>query len=526
MEIAGGSIAKDTTLRGVVGITGDVLIVAAKITIDPGTTLLMGADSSIQFGWNGNVVSVFARGTETLPIRFCGRTATPGFWNKVSLGTKVTSDSVFENVVFSEGGQGTGAALETDSPVLIKSVLVSGSAGDGVHAVDFKDGSAALSVTNVAKVPVALLGPNAATHLPLGGPFTNNVNNVIAVRFRDTTVDTTFKNAGIPYLQEMSVTVSAPVTVTFAPGVDYRMAVDTQLEVGWNGNAASIIANGTAANPILFGAASPTAGLWKSLLIGHNVKSDSVLNWVTISGGGNGGPALDVHSTITLNNVIMTGNKTGLAADGAGLGATSTALTIAKTMGPPATVDLTNATTLPKGTYTGNTNDWIVIHGGSDLTAGNATLPNLGVPYRIEGSPTTSGSSALTIEAGTNFLMGADSYLEIGWNGSQAKLTAVGTAAAPIVFKGVEDGVGYWKGLKIGSMVSSKLTYVQVSNGGNVTGGGIELLRMGVDITNSKFSKSAGYGILKVRGDPTDYAAPSTGNTFDMNVLGPVGPLP
>ncbi|HEY0713042.1 MAG TPA: hypothetical protein VGF45_10235, partial [Polyangia bacterium] len=71
---------------------------------------------------------------------------------------------------------------------------------------------------------------------------------------------------------------------------------------------------------------------------------------------------------------------------------------------------------------------------------------------------------------------------------------------------------------------TSKFAYVQIANGGKAIGAGIELLKMGVDITNSKFSKSAGYGIKKVLGDPTDYTA--GGNTFEGNTLGPVGPVP
>ena len=522
------TVSTDQVLSGAIAVTGRVSINAAKITIQPGTTFVMGSDASIEFGWNSNVASLFARGTAAQPIRFCGRQATPGFWEGITVGNKITSDSVLENVVITDAGQKTGAALELNGPVLIKDVLVAGSGAEGVQAMDFKDGSTGLSVTGAAKAPVALLGHGAATRFPLGGRFTGNGNNVIAVRFEDTDdADTTFKDATIPYLQEATVRIMAPVKVVFEPGVEYRMAVDTILEIGWNSNASSIIANGTAAKPIKFTNASATAGMWKSILIGSKVRSDSVLNYVTISGGGNGAPALDVHAAITLKNLTLDGNMRGLEVDGGGLGATSTALTITRTMGPPVVVDLLNATTLPMGTYTGNTNDWIVIKGGDIVVPG--TLANLGVPYRIEGTAQANGNSTLTIAPGTTFLMGPDAELEIGWNSSPAKILAVGTAMAPIVFKGAEDVPGYWNGLTIGTMVaaSSKLAYVQISNGGKATppGGGLDLMRMPFDVSNSKFSKSAGFGIKKVLGDTTDYAAPALGNTFEMNGLGPVGPL-
>jgi hypothetical protein len=521
------SIDTDQTWQGAIAVTGKVRVNAAKITIAAGTTLVMGSDASIEFGWNSNIASVFARGTVAAPIRFCGKVATAGYWNQLIVGNKVTSDSVFENVAITEGGQMTGAALELNAPVMISGMQVAASGADGVHATDFKDGSANLTVTGAAKVPLALGESGGATHLPLGGTFTGNGTDVIALRFDSIEVETAFKNAGVPYLQEMPVKVMAPVKITFDKGVDYRLAVDTILEIGWNSNAASVVANGTAALPVRFGRASATAGMWKSIIIGNMVRSDSVLNYVTIGGGGNGGPALDVHAAITVKNVTLDGNQTGLALDGPGFGAASTALNITHTMDVPATVELQDAITMPKGgSYAGNTKDWIVVMGGDLSTAG--TLANLGVPYRLEGDLRTGGSSALTIEAGTTLLMGPDAQLEFGWNSSPSTVTAVGTAAAPIVFKGAEDVVGYWNGLVVGTMVatSSKFDYVQVSNGGKATDGGLRLLKPAVSVTNSKFSKSAGFGIFKTVGDATDYAGAPTGNTFDMNALGPVGPLP
>jgi hypothetical protein len=527
-----GSIDVDQTWQGAVAVTGPVTVNAAKITIAAGTTLVMGPDASIEFGWNSNVASVFARGTVAAPIRFCGKAATAGYWNRLIVGDKVTSDSVFENVAITEGGQvkageTNGAALVLKAPVLISGVQVAASGADGIEAIDFKDGSANLTVTGAAKVPLALDGSGAATHLPLGGSYTGNGANMIAIRFDQILAETAFKNPGVPYLQEKTVRVMEPVKVTFDKGVDYRLAVDTELEIGWNSNASTVVANGTAALPVIFGRASATAGMWKTIKIGNMVRSDSVLNYVTISGGGNGGPALDVQAAITVKNVTLDGNKTGLALDGAGFGTASTALSITHTMDVPATVDLTNAITLPKGgSYAGNSKDWILVMGG-DLT-GTGTLANLGVPYRLEGKPQTSLSSSLTIEAGTTFLMGPDAELEFGWNSGPSTVTAVGTAAAPIVFRGAEDVVGYWDGIIVGTMVatSSKFDYVQVSNGGKATDGGLRLLKPAVSVTNSKFSKSAGFGIFKTVGDATDYSAAPTGNTFDMNALGPVGPLP
>ena len=519
-----GSISADQTWSGVVGVTGEIIVQAAKITISPGTTLVMGADASIQFGWNSNPGSVFARGTAALPIRFCGKEATPGYWSKLLVGDKITSDSAFENVVITDGGKVSDTAVDLNAPILISNVRVQGSAGDGVRAVDFKDGSANLTVTGAAKTAVVLDGQGGITRLPLGGSYTGNGNSVIAVHFDNISLDTTFKNPGVHYLQEISMISTAGAKVTFEAGVDYRMAVDTNLEFGWNSNESTVVANGTAAQPVSIGRASEAAGMWRSLIIGNKVKSDSVLKYVKISGGGNMGPALNVTAPIALQNVTFDGNQTGPNLDGVGLAASSTALTITHTMGAAATVAPNAMVTLPKGgTYTGNTKDWISVAGGTYTAHG--TLPNLGVPFRIESAIITSMMSSLTIEAGTTLIMAADAGIEFGWNSNEVTVVAVGTAAAPIVFKGADDVVGSWDGLIIGSAVlgASKMAYVEISNGGKAAGAALHLRKAAFDVTNCKFSKSAGLGIGKTAADATDYTA--GGNTFDMNALGNVGAL-
>jgi hypothetical protein len=520
-----GIVDKDATWRGAIAVTGEVTVWAAKITIEAGTTFVMGPDSSLEFGWNSNMSSVFARGTEAAPIRFCGKEARAGYFDRISVGDRVTSDSVLEWVKITEGGQGTGPALELKAPVLVKNVEVIGSGGDGVHAEDFKAGSEKLTVRGSAKLPLALLDAAAATRLPLGGSYKMNTTDLIALRF-DAIEDqeVSFHDAGIPYLQEMSIDIRAMVPkVTFAAGVDYRLAVDVDLELGWNSNVTTVLMNGTADKPVLFGKASDTAGNWKSIIFQTMIRSDSVLKYVKVRGGGNGGPALDIRSPkITIDHLTLEGNQTGLTVAGKGFSPQSTTLTITgTTTGPAATVKPDVAVTLPKGgTFTGNTSNWISIEGGAYQEIG--TLPDLGLPYRVEGNIDTWMGSSLTIEPGVTLQMAADTNIEFGWNGGVATLTAVGTMAKPIVFKGVDDTT-LWDGLIVLGMVtsSSKLDWVEVRNAGKTATDAALTLYRPFTVTNSKFVKSVGYGIHKLTSDTTDYTA--GGNTFEMCAAGNVG---
>jgi hypothetical protein len=376
-------------------------------------------------------------------------------------------------------------------------------------------------VTGAAKIAAVLTDQKAVSRLPLGGSYGGNGTNAIALRYTDMDTDTTFREPGVPYIQERTVETSGG-TLTFLAGVDYRLAVDQTLEVGWNSNEASIVTQGTADKPVLFGRTSDSAGGFRSLLLGNRVRSDSILKYVKVRGGGNGAPALDIRAPITIDHVTLEMNQTGLNLEGAGFSAQSTTLTITTTTGgPPATVLPSNAVTLPRGgAFTGNMMDWIVIKDGDYI--GTGTLPNLGVPYRLEGEFRTMGSSALTIEAGTTFLMAPDSSVEFGWNSNMAKVTAVGTAGSPIVWKGAEAVNGYWNGLIVGSMVlsDSKFDFVEVRHGGKAGGAALSLNRA-FDVKNTKFVGSMGWGIKKLSSDTNLYTG--DGNTFEMCVAGNVG---
>ncbi len=526
------SIDADATWRGAVKVTGAVRVNMAKITIEAGTTFVMDPDASIEFGWNSNLASVFARGTAAAPIRFCGKVAQAGYYKGILVGDRVTSDSVFEHVIVSDGGQMTGAALTIGAGILVKDVQVIRSGADGVQADNFKEGSERLTVMGASKIALVLTAQEAISRVPLLGSYaTGNGTNAIALRFEAIdAVDATFRAAGVPYIQEQPMYVRNGKKLVFQAGVDYRLAVDQKLEVGWNGGASTITAEGTADKPILFGRVSDSAGAFAGLLLQTMVRSDSVLKFVKIKGGGNGAPALDIRAPVKIDNVTLEGNATGLSVEGKGFTAGSTKLTITGTSGgPPATVDPDAALTLPKGgAFTGNPGgDWIVIPEGALESSG--TLPNLGVPYRVAGKITTRASSAqsnpaLTIEAGTTLQMASDAWIEVGWNSAMASITAVGTAANPIVFRGVNDVAGSWDGILIGAMVSSssKLDHVQILNGGKAGSAALRLNRAAFDVKNTRLSKSSGWCIERVAGDATDYA--TGGNTFDMCAAGNVGP--
>lgn len=515
--VVGGPISDAVTWSGTVKVEGDVsLRDGSSLTIEPGTHIIMSVDSSIELGWNSGASTLTAEGTATNPIIFCGENEDRGYWQSFIVGRNVTSNSVLRHVRFFDGGGDVDAAVELAASILVDNVVVSNSDSAGVAAVDFDDDSEVLSVSD-SKETLILRADGAATRFPQGGSFDGNDETLARLRFTTTTRDLVFADIGIPYLQEADLQVRDGGSVTFEAGVEYRFGTDATLDVGWNSGAAEIQVAGTEEAPVVFRGRSQDPGYWEGVIIGRNVLSSSSLNHLFIhDGGGSEQPVVDVGAEITLNHVTLIDNETGMLVRGDGVDTDSTTLTITGTEGYPLTVEPEAVVTLPKGgDLTGNDTDQVLISGGTYTIEG--TVPNLGVPYRIEGEFQTRDGSSLTVEAGTHFVMAPDSSMVFGWNSGTATVAMEGTEEDPIRFSGVVDDAGSWTGLTVGRNVlsSSAFRWVEFAH----AGGDDYTLKLdrAVDVENCSFTDYDGVGILKLEEDETDY---TVSNTFTGDEVG------
>lgn len=514
--IVSGSITDDVTWSGDVKVEGSLqLRDGSSLTIEPGTRIVMAVDSSIEIGWNNGAATLYASGTEDQPIVICGESEEPGYWESFIIGGNVTSDSTLQHVRIFDGGGDADAALELDATVLVDNVLVSNSSSAGVAAIDFDDESENLSVTESERA-VILLGDGAATRFPLGGTFTDNEETLARVAFTAVTTALIFPNIGIPYLQERTLQIREGGSVQFDAGVEYRFSTDTLLEVGWNSGASEIQVNGTEEAPVVFRGREQEPGFWGGLIIRTNVLSSSRLSYLSIhDGGGDDEYALEIDAEIELDHVSLLDNELGVSIGAQGLKPSSTTLTVSGTESYPITVEPEGLVTLPTGgDLTGNSTDQVRVPSGNYTIEG--TVPNLGVPYRLEGQFQTRDGSSLTIEAGTEFLMGPDSLIVVGWNNGSATIVAEGTEEAPIRFSGAAEEAGYWEGIEVGSNVlsDSAFRWVEFAHAG---GDGFVLdLNRALTVENCSFSDYDGVAILKLEDDTSDYA---DSNTFSGDAV-------
>jgi hypothetical protein len=293
---------------------------------------------------------------------------------------------------------------------------------------------------------------------------------------RDIIEDTTWSGT---VLLEGDVTVTDGATLTIAPGTHIIAAVDSELEVGWNSSAATLLAEGTAAAPILFCGATADAGFWRGVIVRNNVTSNSKLHNVLIADAGGAEQALLIESELSVQNVqIESSGSDGVRArqfgdDSVGLsvrGADGFAVALA---------DARAVSTFPLGgTFTDNGLNVVQLEFG-DIPV-DATFHDLGIPYVQESAVTVTEGATAHFDAGVEYQFAADAYLEVGWNSSDAILEIVGTAAAPVVFRGVDETPGYWGGLLVRRNVrtSSTISNLVLRHGGGSGGPGESALRI------------------------------------------------
>lgn len=386
--------------------------------------------------------------------------------------------------------------------------------------------SKSLLLSTAAVLTVVVLGAGCpgSTPDPAGSDDTGCVELAGAIA-----EDTTLDQACYEVTQDLAV--NAGVTLTIRPGVTLEFAAGTGLTVG---PGATLVAVGTAVEPITLTGASATPGSWDGVYIYDFDDTDAseqnnVLSYVTIEYGGtstgsdlliayDGGATID-NCTLrysagygfkfTVDAII--GGFCGNAVTGNALGA---GLLAAKHVQYLET----------SSTYTGNDNDIVKIDAADVPDA--QTWPAIDVDYYVETTIGLHVTGDLTLSPGITLIF-ANNQERLDVPGT---LNAVGTANEPITLTAAQPVAGGWGGLRMynTSSTNNQLEYVTIHYGGGYYQADLELSGAGIAPTqvavhNCTFTDSAKYGVFWIPEYVTVDGDLEGDNTFSNNALGNVG---
>ena len=328
------------------------------------------------------------------------------------------------------------------------------------------------------------------------------------------------------------VTVRAPVTVEGCAVI--RVAAGLSVVVDSGG---SLVTAGSSERPVRFEPAEQGKP-WGQIRV--YAPGTARLSWTTFSGGG---------ASSFLDGTLYAGNSTALpglrpifvdhvsiqgsSSPGVWLAGTtgfaegSTELTItgsgSQAVPEPLALNPNALGTVPSGRYTGNRSDAIfvsssVASSSISYLGQNATVRELGVPYRVEGLRVGNhdAQATLTVEAGVELRFMQAQALEI--YDARSALIAAGTSARPVVLTSARatPAPGDWVGVRFGGLnAQDSLENVRVLYAGGAcqcSGYGCNYLQGSFDvssailmftepsrafITGARIEHSAGHGILR-----------------------------
>lgn len=338
--------------------------------------------------------------------------------------------------------------------------------------------------------------------------------------------------AGSPHVITSNLTLRGQVTVAACATV--RIAAGSSLQVDSGG---VLRVEGRQGQPVRF-ESRESGKPWGQVLIGTG--GSARLEWAVFSGGGdpatalatvrvNAGADLPGLTPLFVNHVTIESSQgPGILLNGtSGFAAGSADLTIrgsgSAARPQPLAVNPNALGTLPSGTYTGNLEDSIYVgptiaSASVSFLGANATMRDLGVPYRVGGLQVGGNrvAATLTIEAGATLRFEPATTLDIYDEASA--LIAAGTAARPVTFTSSEatPRAGDWTGIRFDGMnAANRLESVVV----RYAGGACQCSSFGCDylppsfevssailvfdepaapfIANSRIEDSAGHGILR-----------------------------
>ncbi|MCF6364227.1 MAG: hypothetical protein L3J88_12975 [Gammaproteobacteria bacterium] len=446
----------------------------AKLTIDPGVRLEFAAGTDLVVNQGA---SLYAVGTVAEEIIFTALDAMPGYWRGIRFNRSNSLDNQLDYVAVEYGVTNIGieSAQYDPSRLGVKNTTLRYASDLGMNIDDSRVLLEAFenNTMTLNDRPVRL---PAETVWMLGNDsrYSGNIDDRIHVFDENVVTEQTWQKLDVPYYMYRS----SP----FSYGIDAALTLEAGVSLIFNSNArlsvnesGSLKAIGTAAEPILFTGLVEMPGYWRGIRFFRSNSLDNQLDYVTVEYGvtniGIESAQYDPSRLGVKNTTLRYASNLGMNIDDSRVLLSAFESNTMTLNDRPIRLPAEKVGALGNDSrYSGNTNDQIHVFDENVVT--EQTWKKLDVPYYMyRSSPFSYGiDAALTLEAGVSLIFNSNARLSVNESGS---LKAIGTAAEPILFTGLVEMPGYWRGIRFfrSNSLDNQLDYVTVEYAG---GGGSE----------------------------------------------------
>ena len=538
-------IIRDTTFKlGTYIIDGQIRVRNATVTIDPGVVFKFTDGSAFDVAYWGNEnATIIANGTSELPIIFTSNNINPvkGSWDGFNFFDGAVN-CVFDYCTFEYGSGDDSYAMVyiNESNVAFTNCTFQKSARSAIklgrdgYFTEFDKNF----LLDIESYPIFV---NADQVHTIAGSNTYETSLGIFIsndQDFDKQGDFTWTNQGVPYYQEGTIRFGSEgngSVLRLNEGVIIRFMEDAQWDIAYWGNQyATLIAEGTEENPIIFTSASlaPAAGDWDAILF-YEGAINSLFNYCEFEyGGDNDHDAMlyMIEAEVGITNCKFSDSETSAILAMKEASFSSFGGNYFGENGSFAISIFPNYahTIIGENVFT---DMGVLIANDDDLNIkGEYTWTNQGIPYTIEGGLRIGAEipgAQLTIEAGTTlkFYEGADIQLAY-WGNHYGSLIADGTTTEPIIFTSAKPAptAGDWDGIFFYEGSSNCILnncHINYGGGSYVSDGALFLADAGspLNLSNTLISNSASNGI-SVDNDSNGSSVDYTNNVTFENLIG------
>lgn len=324
------------------------------------------------------------------------------------------------------------------------------------------------------------------------------------------------------YTVSEQLTVGTDVELTIEPGVKLVFGEAAGLSV----HEGVLHARGTAEAPIIFTGASPQPGSWLGVRFMNSASPKNSLHQVIIEYAGatpgyTGAEPANLMLDDYFGKVNVELSQVTLR-HSAGYGLYAEANTRSKFAGNTLTDNQKGAAYLSPvfldqlddaSTFSGNQVDQVTLS-GANLSGERLRWPGLSVAYHVIGDLNLSENSFVEVAPGAHFKFAENTGISV----FRSRFAARGKKDAPIVFTGMAEVPGFWKGILYldSNSVDNALEHVKIRYGGaSPTFKGVEPANLMLDdyfgkvrlkVNNTELSHSGRYGLYAEAKVELDFA--------------------
>jgi len=503
---------------------GCVIDITAPLTIEPGVVIEFEENSGLGIYDNGSINAV---GTSGKPIVFKGLNSTKGYWRGIHVETNSTNNR-FEFVELKDAGSNyVYCCNEVASLTLkggqfaLKNTTIENGAKVGIYVrdntliSDFSNNT----ITTHGEYPMSIPLEVAGKLDGLNSDYSGNEQDYIFINDGNLLEETTISATNVPLLFDDVYDVT--VGLTMLEGAELVMRENAGLGVYDQGYLKLM---GKSGNPVILRGFERIAGYWRGIHIETKSVNNSI-DYAEISdAGSNYVYCCNVIATLfykggrgsITNTVISNGDEYGIYANEDAEFSDFSKNTVTSHNKYPMYIHFERIGELD-GTgsnYSGNSEDYIAIF--NSTVDESIIMKKAAVPYLIDDG-VIDITERLEIKPGTEIVFAANTGLGFYDDGI---INAEGTSGSNIIFRGMQDETGYWRGIHTETNSSdNKILHSRISNAGSnyvycCNDKAAILVKSGqLEVANSEINKNTGCGITVRSGA----VLKESGNTFSNN---------